>query len=163
MKRLPVPEVVPHCDSDTNQRGFPVIFCLISYDGKLTSASSVVKMLHAAQAEVILDGLDGCRVSAQEGGVDLFDDGLNVGGAVRRHVLADGLEILPEVPVIARLVDCDAGQILCKRICAYRMAWTTAEDAYPAAKRPGLLKLSIQRIRSWPHKERFRTEGATRT
>lgn len=64
-------------------------------------------MRHAAQAEVVLDGLDGSFVSTQEGGVNLFDDGLDICRTVLGHVLANGLEVLPKVPVIAMSVDCE--------------------------------------------------------
>lgn len=54
-------------------------------------------MRHVLQTEGTLDRVDLCRVSAREHLVDVRDDGLNVGGAVLRHVAPDGVEVLPEV------------------------------------------------------------------
>ena len=70
----------------------------LAWDEKLTSASNIVVVFHCAKAEIVLDGLDGFSVSEKQCAVDLLDDGLNIGGAVRGHVQADRLEILPEVP-----------------------------------------------------------------
>lgn len=61
------------------------------------SAGDVVQMRHLLHAPVGFKGGDGGIVFGGEDFVDVRDYGLDIGGAVSGHVLADGFEVAPEV------------------------------------------------------------------
>ncbi len=65
----------------------------------LTSASNIIQMRQVRQPPVSLERVDLRFGSACEDLVDVRDDGLDVRGAVLRHVLPDGLEVTPEIAV----------------------------------------------------------------
>ena len=92
------------------------------------------KVLHA---EVGFDRVDLALRTLCEDLVDVCNNGLDVGRAVLRHELPNGLEVAPEV---AKRDRCQEPLVENKKP-AYVMASTTAEEAYPALNRFGLLEI----------------------
>jgi len=54
-------------------------------------------MLNLTETESVLDLIDSVRVIANKDFINVGDDRDDVGRAVGRHVLPDGLKVLPEV------------------------------------------------------------------
>jgi len=63
----------------------------------LTSPCDIIQMGHISHPKHVLDVLNRPCVFASEGVVNVADHGLDVRRAVFRHVLTDGLEVLPEI------------------------------------------------------------------
>ena len=65
---------------------------------ELTRAGNVIEMLNSLHAERGLDRLFRAVAPGRKRGVNVVDYALDIRRAVLGHVLADGLEVAPEVP-----------------------------------------------------------------
>ena len=95
--------------------------------------------------EHLEEGVDRLLVLPGEDFVDVADDGLHVGGAVGRHALQNRLEVAPEVAIGNAIL---SDSPWANGEATHMMLSTTADDAYPAWNRPGLL--DIHRVKHAP-------------
>ena len=107
-----------------------------------TCSSDIVKVRHRPHAEFVFEGVNLRLRPVREDLVEVCNHRLDVGRAVLWHELANRLKVPPVVAGKIR-ERCESRRLFALSDTTYRMACTTAEDAYPAQNTPGLLSTDL--------------------